>query len=147
MAKDQAVKHETYRVICETCGRTSEHEIGMPFPPVEALICHHCGASQAVQVLEKVMGRQDARMKRLQRWVLLVSVPSLIVLAIGIWLFFRAEGFMLSRGLPVFLILFSVILLAMSSTFSFTLKQRRRLLKKLADEKHLTMQAPDASDR
>ena len=134
---------ERYTIGCTVCGEETIHAVGTPFPPVERLVCARCGTSQAKPVLERVMGSQYSGMKKLGKWILLVTLPSAVVLVIGVWLFLNPQSRFLSEGLAIFLIISSTVLLAMALSFYATLRWRRRLLEKLAAERQLNMVMPE----
>lgn len=134
----------TYVLMCPVCQHRNTYEVGTPFPPVSTLQCSNCGQSQAKEVLEAVMSDQDTHLKKLQHWMLLVSIPSLSVLVAGIWILISKTGGKAIQTLGIGMILFSVVLLALSMSFAGTLAKRRQMLRKLATEKGYQLHGPQS---
>lgn len=134
---------ERYEIECSTCKVISEYEVGTPFPPVETLVCRNCDKNHAKEVLQRVMGKQYRDLQKLSRWILLVTIPSMIVLIIAVTALVSPSTIGMPQSFAVFLLVFSAILLTMGLSFSGTLRWRQNKLKDLADEKDLTLIIPD----
>lgn len=134
---------EKHNIECPECGIVTEHEAGTPFPAADTMVCKSCGRNQARAVLERVMGKQYLDLKKLSRWILVVTIPSLVVLIIGIYILMNPGSAGISRNVTVFLVVFSGILLALGLSFAGTLKWRQQMLERLAKEKNLNLIYPE----